>query len=82
MNGLFAVALCWWGDATVAESLLILEHLYGKIIDADGKGIAEASVLLLVTNGFSLKKNNTYTEGHDYQKQRGVQPERITHNGN
>ncbi|PVD52435.1 TonB-dependent receptor [Terrimonas sp.] len=59
MNGLFAVAQVPGGQMPRGGGKPAnIGHLYGKIIDADGKGIAEASVLLLVAKMDSVSKKN------------------------
>lgn len=59
MNGLFAVAQVPGGQMPRGGGKPAnIGHLYGKIIDAEGKGIAEASVLLLVAKMDSVSKKN------------------------
>ncbi|MFT3747338.1 MAG: TonB-dependent receptor [Agriterribacter sp.] len=59
MNGLFAVAQMPGGQMPRGGAKPAnIGHLYGKIIDADGKGVAEASVLLLVNKMDSASKKN------------------------
>ncbi|MCC6290056.1 MAG: TonB-dependent receptor [Chitinophagaceae bacterium] len=54
MNGLFAVAQMPAGKKPPAN----IGHLYGKIVDEEGKGIAEASVLVLINKMDTASKKN------------------------
>jgi len=53
LNGLFVFAQMPGGGGKAN-----IGHLYGKIIDADGKGIGEASVLILISKMDSVSKKN------------------------
>ncbi|MFT3945406.1 MAG: TonB-dependent receptor [Agriterribacter sp.] len=55
MNGLFVFAQMPGGRGNKPANI---GHLYGKIVDAEGKGVADASVLILVNKMDTASKKN------------------------